>query len=51
VVWTWPAKSGSKQQHAPGLDKLPLIGPLFRNDDKDKTPREIVVFVTAHLIP
>ncbi len=51
VVWAWPAKSGSEPKRAPGLGALPLVGPLFRNDDKDKTPREIVIFVTAHLIP
>jgi type II secretory pathway component GspD/PulD (secretin) len=43
-------RSRSKDTSTPGLSKLPLIGPLFKNQNKDKANREIAVFVTAHLI-
>jgi type II secretory pathway component GspD/PulD (secretin) len=38
-------------KRVPGLSNLPLIGFLFKNNDSDKSTREIAVFITAHLIP
>ncbi len=35
----------------PGLGGIPVIGRLFRNDDDQKSKREIAVFVTANLVP
>ena len=35
----------------PVLGSIPLVGRLFRNDDNQKTTREIAVFVTANLVP
>jgi hypothetical protein len=44
------SRSRSKDSSTPGLSKLPLVGPLFRNQNKDKANREVAVFVTARLI-
>jgi len=41
----------SVDQRVPILGSLPLIGRAFRNNNDDKTTREIAVFVTATLIP
>jgi type II secretory pathway component GspD/PulD (secretin) len=51
VVWAGLGRSGIEQEkkRAPTFGEH-LLGPLFRSNDKDKTPREIVIFVTAHLI-
>jgi type II secretory pathway component GspD/PulD (secretin) len=43
-------RSRSKDTSTPGLSKLPLVGPLFKNQNKDKANREVAVFVTARLI-
>jgi len=40
-----------KAKSVPGLSNMPVIGFLFKNNDSDKSTREIAVFITAHLIP
>ncbi len=44
-------RSKSSEKPVPGLADLPLIGELFTNSNNDKARRELVVFVTAHLVP
>jgi hypothetical protein len=44
------SRSRSKESSVPGLSKLPLVGGLFKNNDKDKMNREVAVFVTARLV-
>jgi type II secretory pathway component GspD/PulD (secretin) len=44
-------RSKSSEKCVPGLSELRLIGKLFQNKNSDKPGREVVVFVTAHLIP
>jgi type II secretory pathway component GspD/PulD (secretin) len=44
-------RSRAKEKRVPWASDLPLIGPLFRNNEKDKGTREIAVFVTAYLVP
>jgi general secretion pathway protein D len=44
------SRSRSKDSSVPGLSKLPLVGPLFKNTNKDRANREVAVFVTAHLV-
>jgi type II secretory pathway component GspD/PulD (secretin) len=44
------SRSRSKNSSVPGFSSLPLVGPLFKNQNKDKANREVAVFVTAHLI-
>ena len=44
-------KSRLTDQRVPGLSKLPLIGKLFENTDRQNSTREIAVFVTAHIVP
>jgi type II secretory pathway component GspD/PulD (secretin) len=39
------------RKRVPGLSGLPLLGALFRNEDKDESTRDVAVFITAHLIP
>jgi type II secretory pathway component GspD/PulD (secretin) len=39
-----------KNKRVPGLSTLPLLGPLFKNSDRDNATREIAVFVTAHIV-
>jgi len=43
-----PSKPGSNR--TPVLADIPLIGELFKNRNHDKANRELVVFVTAHLV-
>jgi type II secretory pathway component GspD/PulD (secretin) len=38
------------EKRVPGLSNLPLVGPLFRNTDKNQSTKEIAVFVTAQLV-
>jgi type II secretory pathway component GspD/PulD (secretin) len=38
------------QRRVPGLSNLPLIGSLFKSDNKENSTREIAVFVTARLV-
>jgi len=40
-----------RAKSVPGLSNIPVIGFLFKNNDSDKSTREIAVFITAHLIP
>ena len=44
-------RSRTDEKKVPGLSGLPLIGGLFRNQNDDRSTREIAVFVTAHLVP
>jgi len=44
-------KSRVADQRVPGLSKLPLIGGLFENNNRQNSTREIAVFVTAHIVP
>ena len=44
-------RSSSKEKKVPGLGDWPIIGPLFRNNERNKGTREIAVFVTAYLVP
>ena len=44
-------RSITNDKKVPGLSGLPLIGGLFRNQNDDRSTREIAVFVTAHLVP
>jgi type II secretory pathway component GspD/PulD (secretin) len=44
-------RSRTEDKKVPGLSGLPLIGGLFRNENDDRSTREIAVFVTAHLVP
>jgi len=44
-------RSRTSDKRVPGLGSIPLIGELFKNRDRDKSTREIAVFVTAHLVP
>jgi len=37
-------------RRVPGLSNLPLIGSLFKSDNKENSTREIAVFVTARLV-
>ena len=34
----------------PFLSKLPLIGIIFRNEDTQKEKKELVIFVTPHIL-
>jgi len=43
-------RTRTAKRRVPGLSKLPLIGPLFKNTRDEKASREIAVFVTAHII-
>jgi type II secretory pathway component GspD/PulD (secretin) len=40
-----------KDKRAPGLSTLPLLGPLFKNTNRDNASREIAVFITARIVP
>jgi len=44
-------RTRTAKRRVPGLSKLPLIGPLFKNTRDERASREIAVFVTAHIIP
>jgi type II secretory pathway component GspD/PulD (secretin) len=44
-------RSRQKEKKVPGLGDWPIVGSLFRNNEKDKATREIAVFVTAYLVP
>jgi type II secretory pathway component GspD/PulD (secretin) len=44
-------RSRQKETRVPGMSNLPLVGGLFKNNEKDKGTREIAVFVTARLVP
>jgi len=44
-------RSKSSGRRAPVLADIPLLGELFKNRNSDKSGRELVVFITAHLIP
>ena len=44
-------RTRTKNKRVPGLSKLPLLGPLFKNSDRDNASREIAVFITAHIVP
>lgn len=44
-------KTRLKRKRVPGLSGLPILGALFRNEEKDQSIRDIAVFITAHLIP
>jgi len=39
------------KRRVPFFSKLPVIGPLFKNSNDNKSTREIAVFVTANIIP
>ncbi|WP_391488766.1 DNA uptake porin HofQ [Leclercia tamurae] len=41
-------KTGSET--VPGLSRIPLLGQLFRHQGKDNERRELVVFITPHLV-
>ena len=43
-------KHKTASQRVPGLGRLPLLGPLFRHDGKDRERRELVVFITPRLV-
>jgi len=43
------SKSGGKR--APVLADIPSLGELFQNRSNDKSGRELVAFITAHLVP
>jgi type II secretory pathway component GspD/PulD (secretin) len=34
----------------PGLSRIPLLGKLFKGDEKNKDDTEIIIFITAHAI-
>ncbi len=51
VIWSGLSEQRQEEKQASGPGGLPLIGPLFRNNDVNAPPREIAVFVTARLIP
>ena len=44
-------RSSSDMRRVPGLSKLPLIGGLFNNTNRQSSNREIAVFITAHIVP
>jgi type II secretory pathway component GspD/PulD (secretin) len=41
----------SIDKSTPGLSKIPVVGGLFNNKNKQGSYQEIAVFVTAHLVP
>ena len=43
-------RSQTINQSVPGLSKLPLLGPLFRNKSTDASTKEIAVFITAYMV-
>jgi hypothetical protein len=44
-------RSRELDRRVPVLGSLPLVGRLFRNNNNDKSTREVAVFVTATLVP
>lgn len=38
-------------KRVPGLSKLPVVGPLFKNTNNESASREVAVFITAHIVP
>ncbi len=39
-----------KEKRTPGLSRLPLIGKLFDNTNKDVASRDVAIFVTANIV-
>ena len=44
-------RSVSSEQQTPGLGDLPLIGWLFRREDRDESRRRLVIFITPEVLP
>lgn len=44
------SRSRTVEKRVPGLSNLPLVGPLFRNTDRDQSTKEVAVFVTAQMV-
>ena len=42
---------GSGSQRVPGLHRLPLLGWLFQNSSVTSTKEELLIFITANIIP
>ena len=42
---------GKNKDSVPGLSKIPLLGYLFRNNDNENKRDELLVFITASIIP
>ena len=40
-----------QNRRTPGLSRLPLLGKLFDNDNRDSSTREVAVFITARIVP
>lgn len=42
--------STSEKTKVPGLEKIPLLGAAFRHKDDSESERELVIFITPHIL-